>query len=101
MATPTQIANLRKLTSGAEGYTDQQIDELFISGMNETQIAYRIWREIAAANALLVNTSESGSSRSFSDLHKNALTMAANFAPKSNVDFGGAPIKRTRKMIRG
>jgi hypothetical protein len=100
MATIDQIENVRRITNGAEGYTDQQLNTLIDSGMSDQAIAYRIWNEIAASTALLVNTSESGSSRSLSDLHKNALTMAANFAPQPLVDEFGAP-KRTRKMIRG
>lgn len=74
---------------------------MFDQGMTERSIAHRIWHEIAASAATLVDTSESGSSRSLSQAHKNALTMAASFAPIVDVEFDGSAPKRTRKMVRG
>jgi phage portal protein BeeE len=41
--------------------------------------AAAVWRYKAAAMATMVDTTESGSSRKLSDLHKNALEMAAGF----------------------
>jgi hypothetical protein len=103
MATLTDITNLRRITNGAEGYTDQQLNEMFDSGMTERQIAYRIWNEIAASSAVLVDVSESGSTRKLGDLHRQALSMAAAYAPSADIDFGGAPLttKRTRRAVRG
>lgn len=102
MATATDIASVRRITNGAEGYSDLQLDELFTAGMTERQIAHRIWNEIAASSAALVDVSESGSSRSLSQAHKNALTMAAQFAPEADDTFveSTRPV-RTRKAVRG
>ncbi len=101
MATPTDITNLRRITNGAEGYTDQQLAEMFDAGMTEREIAHRVWNEIAASAALLVDTSESGSSRSLSQAHRNALTMAATYAPEAADVLEAQLPKRTRKAVRG
>lgn len=101
MATTDELAALRRLTDGAAGYTDQQLNDMFNSGMTETSIAHRIWTEKAGTYSALVDTSESGSTRKFSDLHKNALTMAATFAPVADTIDDGTPVKRTRRMVRG
>ena len=100
MATITQINSIRRLTNGAEGYTDEQLSEMIDSGMTEDQMAYRIWNEIAASAAALVNVSESGSSRNLSDLHKNPLTMANSFKSTTTLN-AEITIKRSRKAVRG
>jgi hypothetical protein len=99
MATLTEIASLRKITNGAEGYTDQQLSDLLDGGATEQQLAYRIWNELAASYATLVDVSESGSSRSLSELHKNALNIAAVYSPSAASEVAVKP--RTRKMVRG
>lgn len=101
MATPTQIESIRRLTNSAEGYTDEELGALIDSGMTENQIAYRVWNEIAASTASLVNVSESGSSRNLSDLHKNALTMANTFRDGEAAVLDATVKVRTRKAVRG
>lgn len=101
MATASDIENLRRLTNGAEGYTDEQLTALLDAGMTENQIAYRLWNEIAASSAALVDTAESGSSRKLSDLHKNALTMAATFKEGTNAALNATVTVRTRRAVRG
>lgn len=100
MATDTQIASIRRLTAEAVGYTDEQLSVMIDSGMTEDQMAYRIWNEIAASTAQLVNVSESGSTRALSDLHKNALTMANSFRSPVTLN-ADITIKRTRRAVRG
>ena len=100
MATTAQIESIRRLTNGAEAYTDEQLGELIDAGMTEDQMAYRIWNEIAAASAALVDVSESGSSRKLSDLHKNALAMANSFKTPTTLN-ADITIKRTRRAVRG
>ncbi len=100
MATPADIAALRKITDGAKGYTDLELSSLLDAGATEQQLAYRIWNEIAASTAQMVNVSESGSSRNLSDLHKNALTMASIYAPGAVLQ-AEVTVKRSRRMVRG
>jgi hypothetical protein len=101
MATASELENLRRLTDGADGYTDEALSLMLSNGMTENQIAYRIWNEIAASSASLVDTSESGSSRKLSDLHKNALTMAATFKDGEAAVLNATIKVRTRKAVRG
>lgn len=100
MATPADIEEIRRLTGNAEGYTDEQIGAMIDGGMTLNQIAYRIWNEVAASAATLVDTSESGSSRKLSDLHKNALTMAAMFK-NADAPLVTSAVVRTRRAVRG
>ncbi|QPX62561.1 hypothetical protein SEA_WOLLYPOG_8 [Arthrobacter phage Wollypog] len=102
MATAAQITSLRRITDGASTYTDQEIGDMFDAGLTERQIAYRVWNEIAASAASLVDVSESGSSRQLSQAHRNALTMAAQYAPEADPDYVEPTVpKRTRRMVRG
>lgn len=72
--------------------------------VNTNSLVASIWRVKAARYAELVDVSEAGSSRKFSDLHKNALTMAAKYeglAAGVSV-VGGIVTKppRTRAIVR-
>lgn len=60
-------------------YTDAMLDAILTSAGGLNQAVAVVWREKAAATADLVTVSESGSSRSMGDLHKNALSMAAYY----------------------
>lgn len=82
MATAEEIAALR-LFIGEEvdelPYSDAVLGERIDGATSIQGLAQSIWTEKAARYAELVTTSESGSSRNLSDLHKNALAMAAHF----------------------
>lgn len=78
MADEATIARLRRMTDLAVDdavYTDEllsgYIDDLGLDGANTA-----VWREKAAKFAQLVDTTESGSSRSLSQLYKQAMEMA-------------------------
>lgn len=80
MATAEAIATFRLLIDEQEDklpYTDAVLSARLDSASSPQALAGEIWREKAAAYASLVTVSESGSSRNLSDLHKNALAMAA------------------------
>lgn len=65
--------------------------------------AAQVWEIRAGRYHGLVDISESGSSRKMSDLHKNALAMAATYRAKATVsDQQGTANGRTgtRKIIR-
>lgn len=90
MATLADIATVHRMTATTNAdpvYTDlvvgTYIDNL---GTNEAA-AGAIWGEKAASAASLVDMSESGSSRSLSQIQKNALAMQKHFAP--DPDQGG------------
>jgi hypothetical protein len=99
MATTEEIQEVRDLTDGADGFTDDQIGALVDSGLSINAVAYRVWQSTAASYSKLVNVSESGSSRSMGDLYKNALAMAKSFKD-ADLPSAGAKVKRTRKAVR-
>lgn len=79
MATTIEIAEARRRSDGAAGHTDEQIEEYLDSGKTVFDFARMYWESKAATYSSLVDVSESGSSRSNSQLHKNALAMAVHF----------------------
>lgn len=82
MATAAEIAALRLIIAEPDDeapYTDAILSVRLDGAASSQALASQIWLEKAATYAELVNTSESGSSRNLSDLHKNALAMAATF----------------------
>lgn len=82
MATANDIAQVRDFVAEPDdvnGWTDVRI-ALYIDGSSNSRLAASdIWMVKAAASATLVNVSESGSSRSLSDIYKNAREMADRF----------------------
>lgn len=86
----------------SDTYTDSMILGIYQAEGSVNAAAARIWREKAAAYADLVNTSESGSSRSLGDLQKKALDMADQFTTLAGVDvkaLSRTPA-RTRRIVR-
>lgn len=80
MATADEIAAFRLLIDEQTDklpYSDAVLGVRLDAAASPESLAAQIWREKAAGYAALVNVSESGSSRNLSDLHKNALAMAA------------------------
>jgi Cdc6-like AAA superfamily ATPase len=81
VASEDDVAELRRLTAipdVTEPYSDAFMGALIDTNGIEGAAAL-VWREKAAAYAEAVDMSESGSTRKFSDLHKNALAMAGEF----------------------
>lgn len=84
MIDASEIAEVRRNSDvpldGSFGavYTDDLISEI-VEGTGINRASAIIWREKAASYAKMVDVNESGSSRSFSDLSKNALAMAKEF----------------------
>lgn len=81
MATATEIAELRRATgieTTTEPYTDEALSAMLDAhGFSES--AARLWYEKAATYANAVDTTESGSTRRMSQLHSQALAMAAKY----------------------
>lgn len=100
MAT-TEIEQLRALTDGAEGIEDAVLTEIITAEGSVKAAAVTVWRQKAASYASLVDISESGSSRSLSNLHKQALTMADTIARDLVVDVEEAATRKTtRRAVR-
>jgi hypothetical protein len=76
------VANLRKKVAEptTATYTDDAILAVYATEGSVAGAAAAIWQEKAGVLADLVNTSESGSSRSLGDLYKNALAFAKFYA---------------------
>lgn len=82
MATMDELAALRRATNIApddDVYTDELMSGIIDELGTVAAAAAAIWRERAGTYAGMVDTTESGSSRKLSDLHKNALEVAAGF----------------------
>lgn len=97
MATP-EIDQLRDLADLAEDdYTDIELQTMINERGSVDAAARRIWQIKAAKSATLTDVSESGSSRSMSQLHKQALTMAEAFVdPATEVTVR----KTSRRAVR-
>jgi hypothetical protein len=73
------------------GFTDQQITDLLARNSTLNKAVEEGWQIKAAKYADLVDTAEGTTKRDFSDLHQNALRMAASYG-----DSGGGATARTR-----
>lgn len=90
MASEVEIARLRRMTDLAANdavYTSELLSSL-IDEIGFEQAASSIWKEKAAGYASLVDTTESGSSRSLSQLSRQALDMATKVAPQNEPSGG-------------
>jgi len=83
MAEQTLIDSL-KLMAPAGAHSDADLGTM-IDDIGLESSAARLWEENATQTATLVNVSESGSSRSLGDIHKNALAMAKFYSDKAAV----------------
>lgn len=101
MVTETEIEEAKRRTDGGSGYTDDQIRRYLDQGNSVFDFARLYWEGKAATYSTLVDVSESGSSRKFSDLHKNALTMAKHFGTKPEEELAAErPGKGSRPAVR-
>jgi len=97
MATEADILSVRENVDEptADTYTDEYVGGLIDAGGIDSASAI-IWEKKAAKLASLVDTSEAGASRKLSDLHKNALAMAAMYRKKV---FEPDPVVRDRGVV--
>jgi len=102
VATPEEIAQLRLLI-GTTNLNDDQLGAILDAEGSIEGAAAAVWESKAASSATLVNVSESGSSRSLSDVHKNALAMAKYWRGQDEIDSPDNPEtrpSRTRAIER-
>jgi hypothetical protein len=105
VATAEEIAAFRLLIDegdDVEPYSDLSLNMRIDAALSSQALAAEIWMEKAASYASLVNVSESGSSRSMSDLHKNALAMAKGFGAVDPTGPEAAGVRgvRMKKLTR-
>ncbi len=85
MATDEQVATLRpmigELTEAS--YTDEVLKVIIEQAENDLDLAAAVvWEQKASSYSTLVDVSESGSSRSMSQIYKNALAQAKYYGDK-------------------
>lgn len=76
------VQSVRELTHELEGgdYSTERIEDLLVSnGGSINRVVLHIWRSKAARYAKYIDINESGSNRSFSQLHKNAMAEVASY----------------------
>jgi hypothetical protein len=102
VATDDQIAELRLFTAEYDesSYTDEALGLILDASSSTKVAASTVWTQKAAKYAALVNVSESGSSRNLSDLHQNALRMAATLGAGAEEDTVESTGIRIRRLTR-
>jgi hypothetical protein len=102
MANPDQIAILR--TRVGEGFSDIELGAILDRFKGDMDLATaEVWEIRAGQYSALVDMSESGSSRSMSQMYKNAIELARYFRKKHDddiVDPGELGRTHTRKITR-
>ncbi len=103
MATANEITAVRQNTdepSSTSTFSDVDISALIDENGVDTSSAI-VWRRKAATLVSLVNVSEAGASRAYSDLHKNALAMASVY-DRTDVVADATITKRAKvhKIVR-
>lgn len=104
MATPDQIAELRRLINeptNTEPWTDTVLGVRIDAHTGTlSALAATIWREKAASYAGMVDIKEGNSDRKLSQLHKQALEMANHLGGGEDTLIGVRRPTRTRKIER-
>ena len=102
MATPTEIADLRRMINEptTTTYTDDALSDLIDAAADLDAAASSVWTEKAATYTELVDVSEGSSRRSLGDLHEQALVMAKHYRSTSSGNTGGSVRARTRAIER-
>lgn len=101
MATLDDIAAVHRMTATTDTdpiYTNTLVGT-YIDNLGSTEAAAAaIWGEKAATAAVLVDTSESGSSRQLSQIQRQALAMQQHFNPDlpANESGGSFTVAITR-----
>jgi hypothetical protein len=95
MATPEEIqAVLDDLPENASeyGWDEQRIGDELDDGVTGDALFLKFWRKVSTATADLVDMSESGSSRSLSQVHKQAKDMAKMFQDRIDHEEQPTPV---------
>lgn len=103
MATLSEVKE--SLPIGLSDWDDDKIEGMISEGLSIARILNRAWLAKASQTSEMVDISESGSSRSMSSIHQNALRMAeywGSIADKEddNGASGNKSRSRTHKARR-
>jgi len=102
MADASQIAEVRENTDerNSEGtWSDPQLGDIIDAAGDVLTASAIIWRRKAAIYADLVDVSEAGASHAFSDLHRSALEMAAQFTSAAGIATGAGSAGRAKVKV--
>lgn len=105
MATPSVIANLRLLVNEPKKdpeeppYTDQFLSDLIDASAGDlNRSALSVWEQKAAQFSEMMTITESGSTRNFAELHRNAMAMINYFTEK--IVAAAVPVRRRSPGVR-
>lgn len=82
MATEREVQEVKDLLpkdATASGWDDTRINGDLDEGLSKNKIALQFWSNRAANTFTLTAVSESGSSRTLSDIHRNAVSMRDSY----------------------
>lgn len=79
------------------GWDDAYIGAFIDAGLSDNLILATFWDKVSTSTANLVDMSESGSSRSLSQVHKNAVSMAKMYRDREQ-GTGVIPEPETRGL---
>jgi hypothetical protein len=103
MPTPDEYLRLRRMVGEEDPeskYSDTDLDAYILEGGTLAGAAALIWGEKSSDYADLVNISESGSSRSNSDLFKHAKEQQTYFESLTNSGTATVAGSTTRRIVR-
>lgn len=89
--------------TGETFFSDSDLVDILLASEGDLSMATAtLWRRKAGIYAGLVDTSESGSSRKLSDLHKHALAMVGQYSVGGSTVIGGVVSVRpsSRPIVR-
>lgn len=92
MASESEILRLRRVTDlmdNQDPYTDELLSAL-IDELGFEAAAAALWHERAASYSTMVDITESGSTRRFSQLHDHALRMGNAWKPPDDEETTSA-----------
>ena len=102
MATPTQIAELRRLINQPDNeapWTDQVLSDMIDATEGDlNKVAGSVWTQKASSYAELVDVQEGSSRRALGSLYEQALAMAKQFGVSD--DSTTVHRSRTRQIVR-
>lgn len=95
MATPEEIQAIQEELpddAASYGWDEDRINEELDNGVTGNALYLKFWRKVSSSTFGLVDMSESGSSRSLSQIHKQASDMMKKFQEAIDKEEEPTPI---------
>lgn len=102
MADASDIAVVRANTASPDNvdpFTDEFVSDL-IDALGVAGASAAIWRQKAASYVTMTDVTEAGASHKFTDLHKNALAMAAAYDKQVVGEVETEDVVRVNEIVR-